>query len=80
MSLPSHPLTDSGNAELLRDMFGHELRYCAPERKFYWYDGIIWRPDNRHFAEACTKEVARALFRAAAKDCQDAAEEVKDVA
>jgi len=61
------PRTDSGNGERLALQHGHELRYCHAHKAFYYYHPTkeYWERDRCGFAHACTKGIARALYKLA---------------
>lgn len=41
-----YTLDDTGIAVRMADMFGAVLRYCFPEKRFYYFDGRRWCEDN----------------------------------
>lgn len=41
-----YTLDDTGLACRMADMFGRVLRYCFPEKRFYYFDGRRWTEDN----------------------------------
>lgn len=53
--LTAHSFNDHGNAERLNAMFGNDLRYCHPLKKWFVWDGQRWAPDETgkavHFAK-----------------------------
>lgn len=56
-------LTDTGNARVLLDIFGDQLRYVPDLEQWFLYDGGLWNPDVRGNlrAFALTQSVIRAL-------------------
>lgn len=42
-----YDMTDTGNAHRLVDKFGNVLRYSYNRKKWFYWDGKIWRPDER---------------------------------
>ena len=45
--LLTQSLTDVGNCDRLLAMFGHDLKYCVPMRKWFIWDGRRWAIDER---------------------------------
>lgn len=45
-SLISYPLTDSGNGERLRVLYGEDIRFCPEFKKWLLWDGCRWRIDT----------------------------------
>lgn len=41
-----YDMTDSGNAERLKDRFGNIIRYSYNRKKWYFWDGKCWRIDD----------------------------------
>jgi putative DNA primase/helicase len=56
------PLTDLGNAERLVGRFRLELRWCEPQRRWYFYDGQRWRVDDERRVHQMAKRTARAIY------------------
>lgn len=46
MPKKSYDMTDTGNAHRLFDKFGHVIRYSYNRRKWYYWDGKMWRLDD----------------------------------
>ncbi len=42
----SYDMTDTGNAHRLFDRFGHVIRYSYNRKKWYYWDGKLWRIDD----------------------------------
>jgi len=51
--------TDIGAADRLVERYGHELRYCSELKRWYVWDGAIWKEDKVGAATARAKAVAR---------------------
>jgi len=41
-----YDMTDTGNAHRLQDKFGHVIRYSYNRKKWYYWDGKMWRIDE----------------------------------
>lgn len=41
-----YDMTDTGNAHRLQDRFGEIIRYSYNRKKWYWWDGKLWRIDD----------------------------------
>lgn len=41
-----YDMTDTGNAHRLYDKFGDVIRYSYNRKKWYWWDGKVWRLDD----------------------------------
>lgn len=63
---PSLPLTDAGNAERLVARHGTRLRWCAPWKKWLFWDGKQWGVDQIGSAKQLALETIRALYGEAA--------------
>ena len=57
--------TDAGNAECMVKLFGDHLRYCHTRRKWFVWDGVRWRVDDRSISLRAAVLVARARQQAA---------------
>ena len=44
--LVSYHLTDAGNAEAFRDLFGHRFRWVKEKGEWFYWDGVRWISDN----------------------------------
>ena len=42
----AYDMTDTGNAHRLFDRFGHVVRYSYNRKKWYYWDGKLWRLDD----------------------------------
>ncbi len=70
------PLTETGNAERLVDMFGGDLRWCSSLGWLAW-DGRRWARDDRRRAYSMAKETVRQIYREAAdSDSEDVRKEL----
>lgn len=58
-------LTDMGNAERLRDLFGEDLRYVHPWKKWLHWDGKRWSIDNVAAVRRLGKRTIRAMIQEA---------------
>jgi P4 family phage/plasmid primase-like protien len=56
------PLTDAGNGERLRLLFGEEIRYCIEMRKWLVWDGKRWAVDEMNVMRQRVKQMARLLY------------------
>lgn len=63
--------TDAGNALRFVDLHGEATRYAPEWRKFLLWDNTRWRRDEAEQVIQMALEVARSMFRQAAK-CEDA--------
>jgi len=61
---------DTGNADRLADMYGHELIYCTERNSYYVWTGRQWRFDEFLEAEKRAEETMLEAF-AEAKDITD---------
>jgi len=62
VSVPGSTLTDTCNAERLVRAHGERLRHCHPWKKWLFWDGTRWRPDDRGHVMGLSKRVTRALL------------------
>ncbi len=42
----SYPANDIGNAQRFRDFCDKSVRYCAAEKRWYYFDSSVWKPDT----------------------------------
>lgn len=42
----AYDMTDTGNAHRIYDKFGHVIRYSYNRKKWYYWDGKVWRIDD----------------------------------
>jgi P4 family phage/plasmid primase-like protien len=54
-------LTDVGNGKRFAVRHGADMRYCAPEKTWYVYDGTRFLPDDRQQAFTRAKETVRSM-------------------
>ena len=57
------PLTDSGNGERMRLMYGNDIRYCVEMQKWLVWDKQRWRVDDAGAATQLAKLMARELYK-----------------
>ena len=65
------PLTDIGNAERLIDMHGLNVRYCAPNREWYTWNGKIWEQDQTGQIDRFAKATVRNIYTEAGAEDDD---------
>jgi putative DNA primase/helicase len=56
----SYSLTDMGNAERFSDQYGEGIRFCEEGRKWFVWDGVVWRP-RRSGVVQLGKKMVRAM-------------------
>jgi P4 family phage/plasmid primase-like protien len=61
-------LTDMGNASRFVQLHGHEVRYCFPEKVWYYYDGKRWTQDKIGRLYEMGKDVVIQLLREASEE------------
>lgn len=59
-------LTDAGNSERLVRLFGDTIRYCAPLKQWFVWDGRRWEPDDTHRTLELATRTAKSIFHEAA--------------
>lgn len=59
--------TDAGNARAFEHKYGSELRFCAPLRTWYRWDGKHWKPDARGDVMKRAKAFVRDMFEVAGR-------------
>ncbi|MBW2674590.1 MAG: hypothetical protein JRD89_14465, partial [Deltaproteobacteria bacterium] len=59
-------LTDAGNSERLVRLYGDDIRYCAPLRKWFVWDGRRWEPDETDRMLDLATQTAKSIFHEAA--------------
>ncbi len=72
--LPSLGFHDSGNADRLISLHGHELRYCHAFRKWLLFDGRRWAVDITDQARQLAKRTIVAFMEQAVRARNEAAE------
>jgi len=55
-------LSDIGNGEKLALNFGHLLRWCPSEKRWYYWTGKVWKVDNEEKPLTFAKEVVKMLI------------------
>src|SRR5262245_11436507 len=60
-------LTDQGNAECLRALYGDKLRYCAERGCWMLWNGVVWQPNADHEVRQMIVETARRRRKTAAE-------------
>jgi putative DNA primase/helicase len=63
-----YPMTDAGNGERFAARWGETTRYCHPRKIWLEWDGTHWREDPKRAVYRRAKETARAIYREA--DCE----------
>jgi putative DNA primase/helicase len=66
-------LTDTGNAERLVRRHGHEIRYCAPRKRWLVWDGKRWAWDQLGMVDQLAKATVRAIYGEASRARSDEA-------
>lgn len=61
-NLLPYPMTDSGNAERLVVLYGHEIRFCVEMKKWLVWDGKRWAVDEINVMRQKAKQMARLLY------------------
>jgi|GEM_PF-1451537 len=64
--IPEFKLTDAGNAELLIDLHGDNIRYNHTRGRWYLWGGQYWKPDEKNGVIELAIDAARARQRMAA--------------
>lgn len=72
MSTKAPNLTDVGNAERLVRMYGDQMRYCHPQRRWYVYVNGQWRPDVEGLATRHAKYTVKSIYAKAAQTVDSA--------
>ncbi len=70
--LPDEPRTELGYARRLIEVYGHELRYVVPWRRWLAWDGTRWKADEDGQAPRRAKIIARRVTMAAVEGLEDA--------
>jgi putative DNA primase/helicase len=76
-TVESFPRTDSGNAEMLADRYGHRLRYDHRQGRWLLWSAHKWDRDRDGEIHRLAKDAARARYHAAA-DIPDDAERKRE--
>lgn len=61
-------LTDQGNGERLLRHRGGDLRYCAPFKSWYIWDGRRWREDTTEYVMIIAAQVVKMIYFEAAAE------------
>jgi len=64
-------LTDLGNKDRMLGTYGDQIRYCTKTRRWYIWNGQIWKPDETDFIMILASKVARAIYHEAAMQNSD---------
>ncbi len=65
------PLTDTGNAEAIRELFGETLRFDHRRRRWLIWDQTRWKPDDDGAIDRQAIEAVRERLRASASIADD---------
>ena len=61
-----YDMTDTGNAHRLQDMFGNIIRYSYNRKKWFYWDGKVWRADDsgeiKKLADVVCEDIKREAF------------------
>ena len=61
-----YDMTDTGNARRLSDRFGHIIHYSYNRKKWYYWDGKVWRLDDsgeiKKLADIICEDIKREAF------------------
>jgi putative DNA primase/helicase len=61
-----YDMTDTGNAHRLRDKFGSVIRYSYNRKKWYFWDGKVWRIDDtgeiKKLADIIVEDIKKEAF------------------
>lgn len=62
-----YDMTDTGNAHRLQDRFGHVVRYSYNRKKWYYWDGKLWRIDDtgeiKKLADVVCEDIKREAYQ-----------------
>lgn len=56
-----YDMTDTGNAHRLYDKFGHIIRYSYNRKKWYYWDGKMWRLDDSGEVKKLADEICEEM-------------------
>lgn len=69
-----YDLTDTGNAHRLFDKFGDVIRYSYNRKKWFWWDGKVWRMDDtgeiKKLADIICEDIKKEAFLEQDEDVQ----------
>ena len=61
-----YDMTDTGNAQRLKDKYGNIIRYSYNRKKWYFWDGKLWRVDDsgeiKKLADVIVEDIKREAF------------------
>jgi len=61
-----YDMTDSGNAQRLKDKYGNIIRYSYNRKRWYYWDGKVWRMDDsgevKKLADVIVEDIKREAF------------------
>ena len=61
-----YDMTDTGNAQRLKDKYGNIIRYSYNRKKWYYWDGKVWRLDDsgevKKLADVIVEDIKREAF------------------
>lgn len=66
-----YTLDDSGNSEILKDLFGKNVMYNYTEKTWYYWNEMIWAADDGRFIATCVDLVVKELEENAEGDSAD---------
>lgn len=55
VTIKDYPANDTGNAQRFLDMCRNGIRYCAPEKVWYYFDKACWVKDTSCFVQRLAK-------------------------
>lgn len=62
-----YDMTDTGNAHRLQDRFGSIIRYSYNRKRWYWWDGKMWRIDDsgeiKKLADLICEDIKKEAFQ-----------------
>lgn len=66
-SKKQYDMTDTGNAHRLQDRFGGIVRYSYNRKKWFWWDGKMWRVDDsgevKKLADLICEDIKKEAFQ-----------------
>lgn len=69
-----YDMTDTGNAHRLQDKFGHVIRYSYNRKKWYYWDGKVWRLDDtgeiKKLSDVICEDIKREGYQEQDEDTQ----------
>lgn len=64
-------LSDTGNAERLKVIFGDKIHFCYARNKWLWYDGSRWVWDEGDIIMSYAKDVVKSIYQEASAESND---------